>query len=171
MGASRLTLILSVGQAGLDVPKLQVVTEVLAPVKTIWEVLMESSFVPKLYPDVIAVVVDPPGRNVVGQKFHITGRAGRRKLEIFAETTELVTEKKVGTTNRPGGLFKSFRSEILLVPHGATTSVQTTFQYELSMGYVGKVLNMIALERLVNDNLKAYSKNLKDVCELQPLPK
>jgi hypothetical protein len=29
------------------------------------------------------------------------------------------------------------------------------------MGYLGKVFNMIVLERLVRDNMKGYSKNLK----------
>jgi hypothetical protein len=145
------------------------VSEVRAPVKTVWDVLMESSYIPKLYPDVVAVRVDPAGRNAVGQKFHIVGKAGKRKLEIFAETTELVDERKLVTRNRPGGLFKSFESVILLDPRSTVTEVKTSFEYELSMGYLGKVFNMMLLERLVMDNLKGYTRNLKGVCELLPL--
>jgi len=130
---------------------------------------MDSSYIPKLYPDVISVEVDPPGRNIVGQKFHILGKAGKRRLEIYAETAELVNGKKVLSRNRPGGLFKSFESEILLDSKGAVTEVKTSFEYELSMGYLGKVFNMMLLERLVTDNLKAYTRNLKDICELSPL--
>ena len=149
--------------------KLHVISEVQAPVKTVWEVLMDSSYITRLYPDVIAVQADPAGRNAVGQKFHIVGKAGKRKLEIFIETTELVDEKKVVTRNRPGGLFKSFESVLLLDPRGAVTEVKTSFEYELSMGYLGKIFNMMLLERLVMDTLKAYTRNLKDVCELLPL--
>lgn len=149
---------------------IQSVTEILAPVKTVWNVLTDSSYIPKLYPDVIAVETTPQGPNVVGQRFHIIGKAGRRKLEIFAETIELVDEKKVVTKNRPGGLFKEFRSVILIEPTGLGSRVKTGFEYELSMGYLGKVFNMLVLERLVADNLKAYSKNLKEISELVPLP-
>ena len=37
------------------------------------------------------------------------------------------------------------------------------------MGYLGKVFNLLLLERLVADNLRAYSRNLKDICELLPV--
>lgn len=144
--------------------------EVNASLKTVWDVLMDSSYVPKLYPDVISVEADPPGTNVLGQKFHIVGRAGRRKLEIFAETTELVPQKKVVTRQRPGGLFKSFESVVILEANSARTAAKISFEYELSLGYLGKVFNLVLLERLVSDNLKAYTKNLKEVCELLPLP-
>ncbi len=146
------------------------VSEVHAPVRTVWEVLMDSSYIPKLYPDVISVEVEPPGRNAVGQKFHILGKACKRRLEIYAETAELISEKKVLSQNRPGGLFKSFESVILLESKGAVTEVKTSFEYELSMGYLGKVFNVMLLERLVMDNLKAYTRNLKEISELTSLP-
>jgi hypothetical protein len=145
------------------------VTDVHAPLKSVWGVLMESAYIPKLYPDVLTVSVEPPGLNVVGQKFHILGKAGKRKLEIFAETSELEAEKKVRTKNRPGGLFKTFESVILLEPRSFGTQVKTSFEYDLSMGYLGKVFNMVLLERLVMDNLKGYTRNLKEICELLPL--
>ncbi len=143
--------------------------EVHAPPTAVWDVLMDPDYVPKLYPDVVSVVADPPGRTSVGQKFHITGKAGKRRIEIFAESIELVTEKKAVTRNLPGGLFKSFESIVLLEARGSATSVKVTFQYELSMGYLGKVFNVLLLERLVKDNLKSYTHNLKDICELTPM--
>jgi len=146
------------------------VEEVNASLKTVWDVLMDSSYVARLYPDVISVEADPPGPNFVGQKFHIIGRAGRRKLEIFAETTEQVPMTKVVTRQRPGGLFKSFESVVILEANSAGTAAKISFEYELSLGYIGKVFNIVLLERLVSDNLKAYTKNLKEVCELLPLP-
>ena len=149
--------------------KIEMVSVMHASAASIWDILMDSSYVPQLFPDVIGLEVDPPGRNFVGQKFHIIGKAGRRKLDIFAETTELVTEKKVVTRNRPGGLFTFAQHMVLLEPRGAVTEVKTSFQYELSMGYLGKVFNMVILERLVSDNLKAYTSNLKEICELIPI--
>src|SRR5271170_4949931 len=142
------------------------VSEVFAPVKTVWNVLMEPAYVPKLYPNVITVEVDPPGRNRLGQKFHIVGRAGKRKLEIFSETVELIEEKKTVNRQLPGGLFKSFNQVVTLEDKGMGTVVRTTFEYEISMGYIGKIFNIVLLERLVTDNLKAYNSSLKDICEL-----
>jgi hypothetical protein len=148
------------------VPTVSVVSEVHAPVKKVWEVLLEPAYIPRLYPDVLTVTVDPPGKTVVGQRFHMVGKAGRRKLEIFAETIELVPEEKTLTRQRPGGLFKEFEATIKLEPKGKSTIVETDFRYELSMGYLGKVFNMLLLERLVGDNLRSYARNLKEICEL-----
>jgi hypothetical protein len=157
------------GNGANAVNTLSMAYEVHAPPTAVWDVLMDPDYVPKLYPDVISVVADPPGRTVVGQKFHITGKAGRRRLEIFAESIELVPEKKLVTRNLPGGLFKSFESVVLLEGKGATTDVRVTFQYELSQGYLGRVFNVLLLERLVKDNLKSYTHNLKDISELMPV--
>jgi len=143
--------------------------EVQAPVGKVWDVLMDPAYVPRLYPDVIAIEVDPPGLVAVGQKAHVTGKAGRRKLEIFTETIEIVHQKKILTRNRPGGLFRSFESIVLLEAKGDRTDAKVTFQYELSMGYLGKVFNMLLLERLVKDNLKSYTRNLKEIAELMPV--
>jgi carbon monoxide dehydrogenase subunit G len=153
------------------VTKLELVTDVNAPVKKVWDVLTDSSYVPKLYTNVLTVEVNPPGRSAVGQKFRVLGRAGKRRLEIFGVTTEVVREKRVATRNRPGGFFKSFQFVAVLHPMGNSTEVVTSFDYALNMGYIGRVLNTVLLERLVADNLKAYSANLKEICELLPLPK
>lgn len=146
------------------------VSEVFAPIKTVWNVLMEPAYIPKLYPNVITCEVDPPGRNRLGQKFHIVGRAGKRKVEIFSETVELVEEKRAVNKQLPGGLFKSFNQVVTIEDKGMGTMVHTTFEYELSMGYIGKIFNLVLLERLVTDNLKVYNSALKDICELIPLP-
>jgi hypothetical protein len=45
-----------------------------------------------------------------------------------------------------------------------------TFEYEYAMGLVGKVLNAVLIERLLRDNLNAYAANLKEICELLPMP-
>src|SRR5580698_589411 len=140
--------------------KVQLIFQVNASGTTIWEVLMDPLYLSKLYPDVLSTEVEPPGRNFVGQKIHTIARAGRRRIEIFGETVELVTEKKIVSRNRPGGLFKSFESVIMLQPKGTGTEVKASLEYELSMGYLGKVFNVVMLERAVTDNLTAYSRNL-----------
>jgi len=151
--------------------RVESVVEIEAPVATVWSVLTDPAYINKLYPDIITAQAEPPGPFAVGQKHHMVGRAGRRKLEVFAEPIEVDSEKKLVTRNRPGGLFKSFEETVLTQPIGKGTEVRASFEYELSMGYVGKVFNLLVLERTVRDNLRGYTRNLKDISELLPLPK
>jgi uncharacterized protein YndB with AHSA1/START domain len=150
--------------------RVQSVVRIQAPVETVWSVLTDPTYISKLYPDIISAQVDPPGPFTVGQKHHMVGRAGRRKLEIFAEPTEIQPNKRLVTRNDAGGLFKSFEETILTTSMGKGTEVSATFEYELSMGYAGKIFNMLVLERTVKDNLAGFTRNLKDLSELLPLP-
>ena len=89
-------------------------------------------------------------------------------MEVFAETVELVSEKTMRIRNRPGGLFASFESAIFLKPKGDHAELRMSFEYELSMGYLGKLFNMVMMERLMLDNLRSYLRNPKEICELVP---
>ncbi len=64
-----------------DVTVLETVVEIHAPVAAVWNVLTDSSYTPKLYPDILTSAVDPPGPSVVGQKTHLVGRGPRRPSE------------------------------------------------------------------------------------------
>jgi hypothetical protein len=151
-------------------PKVESVVEIDAPTDKVWDILTDTAYIVKLFRDAVGVTVDPPGRSFVGQKYHLIGKVGRRRIEIFLQVAELVPKTKVVTTQSPGGLFKSFRQETLLRPGAGVTVAKTTFEYELSLGYIGRVLNRILVERLVGDNLTSYSGTLKELSELLPLP-
>ncbi len=150
--------------------KLQRVFQVSAPVSSVWSVLTEPAYAPKLYPDIISLEMNPPGRAAVGQTSNAVLKAGKRKLEVFTVTTEIEMERKSVLRNRPGGLFEFYERTVLLEPKGHGTEVTVNFDFRLSMGYVGKTLNPLVLETLVTDNLKSYAHNLKEISELLPLP-
>jgi len=148
------------------------VSQVQATAPMVWDILTDPSYLVKPYPGVITIETDHPGRNMVGTKTHLVLRAGRRRMEVFAETVELVSEKTMPMRirNRPGGLFASFESVIFLEPKGDHTEVELSFDYELSMGYLWKLFNIVMMEWLVMDNLRSYLRNLKEICELVPVP-
>ena len=152
-----------------DVPVVESITEVDAPVATVWDVLTNPAYTPKIYPDILFSTAEPSGPSVVGQKVHLVGKVGRRKLELFAEVMEVVKEKKLVTVNKPGRIFRSYKSIFLLEPRAKGTIVRAKFDYELNLGGLGKVFNVIVLERLMKDNMKGFSKNLKEICELIPV--
>lgn len=146
--------------------KLDEVLEINAPVDKVWDILIEPAYTSKLYPSVVLSEASPPGKSHVGTKFHVVGKVGRRKVEIYAEITEMVEKSKIVTKQNPGGMFRIYESTVRVSPKGKHSEVSISFVYELSMGYIGKVFNTLVLERLVQDNLKAYARNLKEFSEL-----
>ncbi|MDG6925898.1 MAG: SRPBCC family protein [Nitrososphaerota archaeon] len=146
------------------------VVEIAASPQVVYETLTNTSYIIKIFRDAVSVDVDPPGNSVVGQKYHLVGRAGRRKIDINLQVAELVPNKKVVTVQRPGGVFKSFKQTTVLESRAGMTEARTTFEYELAFGYIGKVLNSILVERLIRENLEAYSYMVKELSELLPMP-
>ena len=146
-------------------------TVINAPAATIWAVVTNPTYMPKLYPDILTSVADSPGPATSNQKIHLAGKVGRRRLDMFAKTTEVVKEEKLVMTSTVGGaIFKSYNSVILLEANGETTTVKSKFEYELNLEHLEKIFNTFALEQLVLDNLKGYSRNLKEISELLPVP-
>ena len=84
-------------------------TVINAPAATIWAVVTNPTYMPKLYPDILTSVADSPGPATSNQKMHLAGKVGRRRLDMFAKTTEVVKEEKLVMTSTVGGaIFKSY---------------------------------------------------------------
>ncbi len=145
--------------------------EISAPPETVWSIISDPTYLPKLVPDIISNEVDPPGSVTVGQKGHSLGKIAGRKVELFTEATEVVPNKKLVITQRPGGLFKTFSSTVTLEPTKKGTRSTQILQYEVAMGYLGKVFSSIVVNRSVNKNARAYLTNLKEIAELKEMPK
>lgn len=146
------------------------IIEIAAHPDVVWGVLTDPSYLPKLYPDALSTQIDPPGRSFVGQRYTTVGRVGRRRVTILSEVVELEPGKRLVTNSRQGSIFKSFRQVVTMAPAGKGTKVRMTFDYEYTIGIVGKVLNAVLIERLVRDNMRAYSRHLREICELEDLP-
>lgn len=156
--------------AGRTLPILRSVIEIDAPPATVYDVLTNTAYIIKIFRDAVSVEIDPPGRSVVGQKYHLLAKAGRRKIDIYLEVVELVPNKKVVTVQRPGGIFNAFQQVTTLEERGGKTEARTTFDYDLSLGYIGVILNAVVVEKLIRENLESYSSTIKELSELIPLP-
>ena len=150
--------------------KIQSVVQIEASVDAVWDVLTDMSYIVKLFRDAILVRIDPPGRSFVGQRYHLTGKAGRRKVEILLEVSEMSPKARLTVVHRPGGLFESFKQRTTLAARAGGTEARTVFEYELSRGYIGKALSLALVQNLVRDNLEPYSNTLKEISELRPMP-
>ena len=152
-------------------PTIEQTVDVAAPVETVWKIVADPTLLPKLVPDVISNESDPPGMVTVGQKGHTVGKIGGRRAEFFTEVTEVVPNKRAVISQRPGGLFKTLSSTLTLEPSKKGTRVSQKFQYEASMGYLGKALSAILVNRSINKNAKAFLVNVKELAELKEMPK
>lgn len=152
-------------------PTVEQTVDIAAPLETVWNIIADPTLAPKLMPDIISVEFEPAGTVTVGQKGHAIGKMGGRKTEFFTEATEVVPNKKIVLSQRPGGLFKTFSSTVTLEPSKKGTHATQKFLYEASMGYLGKALGTVFVNRTINRNAKAYLVNVKELAELRELPK
>ena len=152
-------------------PKIEREVEISATPETVWSIIADPTYFTKLVPDVITNEADPPGLATVGQKSHSIAKVARRKVETFGEVTEVVPNRKLVQRNTPGGLFKTFLATITLEPTNKGTEATMTLDYELSMGYLGRILRKLVVDRFVRRNANVILKNLKEIAELKGMPK
>jgi len=146
------------------------IVEIEAPKSTVWKVLTDSSYLPKLYPDVITVEVEPHGPLNVGSKAKILARLGKVRVEVYVEVTRADSEYCFASRQSPGGLFSAFSQEVLLEGLVQRTKVKTVFEYTLVHEYASTISQEEFLDSRVADNLKWYTRNLKELAELIPMP-
>lgn len=152
-------------------PTIEQTVDIAAPVETVWKIVADPTLLPKLVPDIISNESEPSGMATVGQKGHAVGKIGGRRTEFFSEVSEVVRNKKIVISQRPGGLFKTFSSTVTLEPSKKGTLASQEFRYEPSMGYLGKALSALLVNRSINKNAKAFLVNVKELAELREFPK
>jgi len=151
-------------------PKLEDTIEILSPPKTVWRVLSDPTYLPKLYNDAVTVQAEPPGSSAIGQTLKILARVAGVRVVVMARFTRVEKEKCLESRVVPGGLFSAFDHLVTLTVLGWGTEARVSFQYTVAPEYASKVPDMAVLERALNDNFRTYAKNLKDISELLPLP-
>jgi len=142
-----------------------------SPRWSVWEVMTDPSYLPKLYMDAITVELDPPGRVVLGQKCKILGKIGNIRVEVPIQFTRVDKEACLASKSIPGGLFTIWDQTINIRANGLRTNAQASFEYELSPAYAPKVADAETMARVVSDNLLGYLPRLKEICELLSMPR
>ena len=144
--------------------------EVDSPASSVWAVMVDPSYLPKLYPDIITVSVKPPGMMGLGTKAEIIARLGKVRVEIYLYVTRADTEACFATRQDQAGLFKSMEQVFYLENMGQRTRVKAVFDYTLVPEYAATITQEEFLDSRVADNLRWFTRNLKEICELLPLP-
>ena len=152
------------------VTRVEDIIEIESPRSTVWKVLTDPSFLPKLYPDVITEETSPPGMLKVGTKAKVLAKLGKVRVEVYVEVTRADEENCLETKQSPGGLFSSFRQTVFLEGEGIRSKVKVVFEYALVHEYAATITQEEFLDSRTADNLRWYTRNLKEICELLPLP-
>jgi len=137
--------------------------------QAVWDVLVDAHCIPKLYPDLLNVTLDPPGSAVVGQYRTTGGRVGKRLIEFHTKVSELVPLKRFAIVGTRGGAFEESSELVETSEVKGGTEVKTIFQFKISEAYFGPGFNLLQLEEKAAENARSYMKNLKELVELQSI--
>jgi len=92
------------------------------------------------------------------------------KVETFTEIAELEPSKKLVFRQTRAGFLKSFTQLITLEPIESGTKVTQSGEYEVSMGYLGNILNKLMVNRAIGKNFDVFLKSLKELAEAKEPP-
>ncbi len=151
-------------------PTFERTIEIAASPETVWKIAADPTLAPKIFPNVISVIAEPPGMAHIGQKVTLTGKIAGRRVRNTNETTEVVPNKKLVFKGVPGGLLKTLVRTLTFEPTKKGTRVTAKTEYEASVGYLGKVLSVLVVNRTLKKNLEVSENNLKELAELKELP-
>ncbi len=110
------------------------IIEIESPASTVWAVLTDPSYLPKLYPDVITSEAIPPGKLALGSKVEVLARLGKVRVEVYVEVTRADPEVCFATRQSPGGLFKSFDQLVFLEGDGPEDEGQDRLRVHPRLG-------------------------------------
>jgi uncharacterized protein YndB with AHSA1/START domain len=144
-------------------PTLEKSVEIDAPPEVVWSIVADPSFVPKLYPHIIAVTPGHSRIASVGKSVTITAKIVGRKMLASLVATEVVPSKRFSYKHLPDGFLDKYLCSIVLEPTKKGTKVTETTEYE---AHAGKLV----VHRLVKENVLASLKNLKEIAELEEHP-
>lgn len=151
-------------------PTLEKTIEIAAPPQTVWNIVADPSFVPKLYPHVVAVTPSHSRIATVGKSVTITAKVAGRKMLASLETTEVVPNKRFSYKHLPDGFLDKYLCTMVLEPSKKGTSLTETVDYEAHAGYLGKSISKVVAHRLVKENVLQSLKNIKEFAELEDEP-
>ena len=151
-------------------PTAERTVEISASPEIVWNMVADPSLIPKLFPDVVSAVFDPPGPAAVGTKLNMTAKIAGRRVQQSFELTEVAQGKKLAIKQLPGGLFKTYLGAFMIEPSKKGTRITQSVEYVVSAGYLGKVLSALVVNRTVRKNILVSLTNLKELAELKELP-
>lgn len=91
-----------------SMPTLGKSIEIAASPEIVWSFIADPSFVPKLYPHVIAVTPGHSRIATVGKSVTITARIAGRKMLASLEATEVVPNKRFSVKHLPDGFLDTY---------------------------------------------------------------
>jgi carbon monoxide dehydrogenase subunit G len=150
-------------------PKIEGSVEIAASPEIVWSILADRENEFKFYPALVSHEIDPQGLAVLGQKSHAIGKIAGMRVETFTEIAELEPNKKLVFRQRKGAFLKSFIQTITLEPIGSGTKVTQHVEIAVSMGYLGKLLKKLVIDREIKKNFDVFLKSLKELAEPKEL--
>jgi len=151
-------------------PTLEKTVVIAAAPEIVWSIVADPSFVPKLYPHVIAVTPAHSRIATVGKSVTITAKVAGRRMLASLEATEVVPNKKFSYKHLPDGFLDRYLCSIVLEPTKKGTKLTESVDYQAHAGYLGKTMSSLVMHRIVKQNVLESLKNIKEIAELEEAP-
>jgi carbon monoxide dehydrogenase subunit G len=152
------------------VPTFEKSIEISAPPQMVWSLIADPSYVPKLYPHVIAVSPSHSRIATVGKSVVVTAKISGRKMLATLVATEVVPNKRFSYKHGPEGFLEKYVCSIVLEPTKKGTRVTERVEYDAHGGYLGEIASKVLVNRLVRGNIIESLMNLKELAELEEHP-
>ncbi len=144
--------------------------EISAPSPLVWSIIADPSYVPKLYPHIIAVSPSHSRIAAVGKSVVVTAKISGRKMLATLVATEVVPNKRLSYKHGPEGFLEKYLCSIVLEPTKKGTRVTERVEYDARESYLGEIASKVLVNRLVKGNIVESLMNLKELAELEELP-
>ena len=149
--------------------KVQASIVIRAPVEKVWSYYTDVDRLQDWVPGGNVVKFEwlsPPPKKV-GSRFRISIRAAGKTSTWTAEMTEMV-ENKRGAYKLVEGDLKRYEESFEFEPVGEETRVTAKMEYELPYHFLGKLLDILVVNRSIRTDTQAMWERLKTNVERLP---
>lgn len=134
------------------------------PLSEVWQFGLDSKRIPKWQYDISAVknTTDPIAG--VGQAYTLVYRMWGRYFDSPVQITRFEPPQTIETSGKtPIGGF--YRSTTHMQAVGAGTHVGWQMEYQLPLGFIGKILDFLIFRKAFENTVRKYNDNFKAVVE------
>jgi len=144
--------------------------KIAAPPQVVWNIIADPSYVPKLYPHVIAISPSHSRIASVGKSVTVTAKISGHRMVATLTATEVVPNKRFSYKHGRDGFLEKYLCSIVLTPAKRGTVVTESVEYDAREGYLAQIASKVLVNRLVRENVIESLRNLKEMAELEEQP-
>jgi uncharacterized membrane protein len=134
------------------------------PLSEVWQFGLDSKRIPEWQFDIAAVKDAAGSITGLGYAYTLVYRMWGRDFDSPVQVTRFEPQNTIETSGKTpiGGLF---RSSTHMQAAGSGTHIEWQMAYQLPLGFIGKVLDILIFRNAFENTVRKYNENFKAVAE------